>query len=119
MTSEERQALEDEQLRLQVVYLRKKIEVEELQKRNVTAELTNAEFWHQPHRLVHTNVFRSPNGDNWVCVPYNVDRGDLASNYPYGEGRSPQEACDDFDRTWRLGDYDEEDFKGKGGGLAV
>lgn len=59
--------------------------------------------WRRPHRKYHTKVFRTTGG--WVCVMYDVDKGDMWSNEPHGVGPSPAAACDDFDFNWH---YEEE-----------
>ena len=107
MTPEERQALKDERLRLRVECLRREAEIQQLRIANGQADLHSTEFEKLPHREYWTRVHRTPNGEGWYCVPMHVDRGDVSHYYPCGWGRTPADACADFDRLWTEGDYDD------------
>lgn len=61
-----------------------------------------------PHERYFTKVIRHPNGERWICVAFNHDAGDLFTNRPFGEGDSPREACQDFDRNWNGEGFDED-----------
>ena len=119
MTPEERQLLKDKRLLLQVQCLHKEAALQQLRIENAQADLDYNISLMEPHHFCHTRVYRSPDGDSWLCVPFNVDRGDMASNYPYGEGRTPAEACRNFDACWREGDYSEDQFRDGGGSSIV
>ena len=105
LTPEERQDLEDEQLRLCVENLRKESEVFDARIANQKAEMLYTEDYRLPHRRCCTKVFRAPNGETWICACQGVDRGDMHTD-PFGEGATPEQACADFDRNWVGDDRD-------------
>ena len=95
-----KEALEKQKLEAEIENLKLKYKLQLLRIQTITAEAQADNQYSLPHRRYPTKVFRSPNGDYWVCVGYHVDRGDLYTDSPHGFGRTPAEACNDFDKNW-------------------